>query len=151
MVCEVIGHPCCIGIHGQCRITTREYCDFVRGHFHEEASLCAQVGSEPSTRTNIFTCREFFQVSCLDDVCGMVPFYFMETPDQFYRLWTSLFLHAGVLQLFVTLLIQHFLMRDLEKLTGPLRIGLIYIGSGVAGNLASAIFVPYRADVSSFL
>lgn len=43
MVCEVIGHPCCIGIHGQCRITTKEYCDFVRGHFHEEASLCAQV------------------------------------------------------------------------------------------------------------
>lgn len=39
-------------------------------------------------------------------------------------------------------------MRDLEKLTGSLRIGLIYIGSGVAGNLASAIFVPYRADVS---
>lgn len=44
MVCEVIGHPCCIGIHGQCRITTREYCDFVRGTFHEEASLCSQVG-----------------------------------------------------------------------------------------------------------
>lgn len=44
MICEVIGHPCCIGIHGQCRITTREYCDFVRGTFHEEASLCSQVG-----------------------------------------------------------------------------------------------------------
>lgn len=78
----------------------------------------------------------------------MVPFYFAETPDQFYRLWTSLFLHAGVLQLFVTILIQHYLMRDLEKLTGPLRIGIIYIGSGVGGNLASSIFVPYRADVS---
>lgn len=35
------------------------------------------------------------QVSCLDDVCGMIPFYFPEIPDQFYRLWTSLFLHAG--------------------------------------------------------
>jgi membrane associated rhomboid family serine protease len=39
-------------------------------------------------------------------------------------------------------------MRDLEKLTGSLRIAVIYMGSGVAGNLASAIFVPYRADVS---
>jgi hypothetical protein len=76
MVCEVIGHPCCIGIHGMCRITTKEYCDFVRGYFHEEASLCSQV-------------------SCLDDVCGMIPFYSPEVPDQFYRLWTSLFLHAG--------------------------------------------------------
>ncbi|KAJ8916104.1 hypothetical protein NQ315_004471, partial [Exocentrus adspersus] len=128
MVCEVIGHPCCIGIHGQCKITTKEYCDFVRGTFHEEASLCSQV-------------------SCLNDVCGMLPFYFPETPDQFYRLWTSLFLHAGILQLMITVLIQYFLMRDLEKLTGSLRIGIIYIGSGVAGNLASAIFVPYRADV----
>jgi membrane associated rhomboid family serine protease len=88
------------------------------------------------------------QVSCLNDVCGMLPFYFAETPDQFYRLWTSLFLHAGILQLAVTVLIQYFLMRDLEKLTGSLRIGIIYVGSGVAGNLASAIFVPYRADVS---
>jgi hypothetical protein len=41
-------------------------------------------------------------------------------------------------------------MRDLEKLTGSLRIALIYLGSGVAGNLGSAIFVPYRADVSKF-
>lgn len=81
----------------------------------------------------------------------MIPFYFPDVPDQFYRLWTSLFLHAGVLQLVVTLLVQHFLMRDLEKLTGSLRIGLIYIGSGMAGNLASAIFVPYRADVSNYL
>jgi membrane associated rhomboid family serine protease len=39
-------------------------------------------------------------------------------------------------------------MKDLEKLTGSLRIAIIYMGSGVAGNLASAIFVPYRADVS---
>lgn len=42
-------------------------------------------------------------------------------------------------------------MRDLEKLTGSLRIALIYLGSGVAGNLGSAIFVPYRADVNIFI
>ena len=43
MVCEVIGHPCCIGIRGQCKITTPEYCMFVGGSFHEEAALCSQV------------------------------------------------------------------------------------------------------------
>ena len=43
MACEVIGRPCCIGVHGTCRITTREYCDFVHGYFHEEAALCSQV------------------------------------------------------------------------------------------------------------
>ncbi|XP_076650881.1 rhomboid-5 isoform X3 [Halictus rubicundus] len=128
MVCEVIGHPCCIGIHGMCRITTKEYCDFVHGYFHEEASLCSQV-------------------ECLHDVCGMIPFLHPEWPDQFYRLFTTIFLHAGILHLSITLLVQYFLMRDLEKLTGSLRIALIYFIGALAGNLASAIFVPYRAEV----
>ncbi|XP_012227018.1 inactive rhomboid protein 1 isoform X2 [Linepithema humile] len=128
MVCEVIGHPCCIGIHGMCRITTKEYCDFVHGYFHEEASLCSQV-------------------ECLHDVCGMIPFLHPEWPDQFYRLFTTIFLHAGIVHLVITLLIQYFLMRDLEKLTGSLRIALIYFTGALAGNLASAIFVPYRAEV----
>ncbi|XP_020284336.1 inactive rhomboid protein 1 isoform X2 [Pseudomyrmex gracilis] len=128
MVCEVIGHPCCIGIHGMCRITTKEYCDFVHGYFHEEASLCSQV-------------------ECLHDVCGMIPFLHPEWPDQFYRLFTTIFLHAGIVHLAITLLIQYFLMRDLEKLTGSLRIALIYFIGAFAGNLASAIFVPYRAEV----
>ena len=43
MMCEIIGHPCCIGIRGQCKITTEEYCMFVGGSFHEEAALCSQV------------------------------------------------------------------------------------------------------------
>ncbi|XP_059353067.1 uncharacterized protein LOC130698010 isoform X2 [Daphnia carinata] len=128
MVCEVIGHPCCIGIHGECRIATREYCDFVKGYFHQEASLCSQV-------------------SCMNDVCGMLPFHTPDFADQFYRLWTSLFLHAGVLHLAVSVTFQMIIMRDLEKLAGPLRIGIIYMGSGVVGNLASALFVPYRAEV----
>ncbi|XP_014215030.1 inactive rhomboid protein 1 [Copidosoma floridanum] len=128
MICEVIGHPCCIGIHGSCRITTKEYCDFVRGFFHEEASLCSQV-------------------ECLHDVCGMIPFLNPLWPDQFYRLFTTIFLHAGILHIIITLLVQYFLMRDLEKLTGSVRIALIYFTGALAGNLASAIFVPYRADV----
>ena len=38
-------------------------------------------------------------------------------------------------------------LRDLEKLAGWWRIGLIYVLSGIVGNLGSAIFVPYRPDV----
>ncbi|XP_064478619.1 inactive rhomboid protein 1-like isoform X2 [Ornithodoros turicata] len=128
MSCEVVGRPCCIGVYGECHITTRDYCDFVRGFFHEEAALCSQV-------------------SCLNDVCGMIPFHNPEVPDQFYRLWTSLFLHAGIFHLTITVIVQLFVMRDLEKLAGPVRTAIIYMSSGVAGNLASAIFVPYRAEV----
>ncbi|XP_038119137.1 inactive rhomboid protein 1 isoform X2 [Culex quinquefasciatus] len=128
MVCEVIGHPCCIGVYGECRITTREYCDFVNGYFHEEASLCSQV-------------------SCLNDVCGMFPFIVADYPDQFYRLFTSLCLHAGIIHLAITVAFQHVLMSDLERLIGPLRMAILYIGSGIAGNLTSAIFVPYKAEI----
>lgn len=39
------------------------------------------------------------------------------------------------------------ILRDLEKLAGWLRISIIYIVSGITGNLASAIFLPYRAEV----
>ena len=73
----------------------------------------------------------------MNDVCGMLPFHTPDFADQFYRLWTSLFLHAGVLHLAVSVTFQMIIMRDLEKLAGPLRIGIIYMGSGVVGNLAS--------------
>ena len=47
----------------------------------------------------------------------------------------------------LTVALQYWLMRDLEKLCGSTRLSLIYLGSGMVGNLASAIFVPYRAEV----
>ena len=81
----------------------------------------------------------------------MVPFARKNIPDQFYRVFTSLFLHAGLLHLLITLFVQIYLMRDMEKLCGPVRISIIYIGSGMAGNLASAIFIPYRAESGSEL
>ena len=127
MTCELIARPCCIGIHGKCEIRTKEYCDFVNGYFHPEANLCSQV-------------------SCMEDVCGMLPFVSQNIPDQFYRVWTSLFLHAGLLHMLISTGIQLYLMRDMEKLCGPVRMAIIYLGSGMAGNLASAIFIPYRAE-----
>uniref|UniRef100_A0A8B9HCV8 Inactive rhomboid protein n=1 Tax=Astyanax mexicanus TaxID=7994 RepID=A0A8B9HCV8_ASTMX len=126
--CTITGRPCCIGTKGRCEITSREYCDFMKGYFHEEATLCSQV-------------------HCMDDVCGLLPFLNPEIPDQFYRLWLSLFLHAGILHCLVSVLFQMTILRDLEKLAGWLRISIIYILSGITGNLASAIFLPYRAEV----
>ncbi|XP_075420648.1 inactive rhomboid protein 1 isoform X2 [Tenrec ecaudatus] len=127
MDCVITGRPCCIGTKGRCEITSREYCDFMRGYFHEEATLCSQV-------------------HCMDDVCGLLPFLNPEVPDQFYRLWLSLFLHAGVLHCLVSVCFQMTILRDLEKLAGWHRISIIYLLSGITGNLASAIFLPYRAE-----
>ncbi|XP_075884344.1 inactive rhomboid protein 1-like isoform X2 [Nelusetta ayraudi] len=126
--CTITGRPCCIGTKGRCEITSREYCDFMRGYFHEEATLCSQV-------------------ACMDDVCGLLPFLNPEIPDQFSRLWLSLFLHAGILHCLVSVFFQMTVLRDIEKLAGWLRISLIYMLSGITGNLASSIFLPYRAEV----
>lgn len=39
----------------------------------------------------------------MDDVCGLLPFLNPEVPDQFYRLWLSICLHAGYVILYVVL------------------------------------------------
>lgn len=128
LTCQPTGKPCCVGIHGRCELRSEEYCNLVQGYFHPEANLCSQV-------------------SCMQDVCGMLPFMIdQDSPDQFYRMWTSLFLHAGLVHLTITVCVQIYLMRDLERMCGPLRMALIYLGSGIVGNLASAIFVPFRAE-----
>ncbi|KAL3066823.1 hypothetical protein OYC64_016720 [Pagothenia borchgrevinki] len=128
MDCKIKGRPCCIGTKGRCEITTREYCSFMHGYFHEEATLCSQI-------------------HCLDDVCGLLPFLNPDVPDQFYRLWLSLFLHAGLMHCLVSVIFQMTILRDLEKLAGWVRISIIYILSGITGNIASALFLPYRAEV----
>jgi len=53
-----------------------------------------------------------------------------------------------MMPLLITVVFQMFVMRDVEKLIGWLRIGLIYVISGIAGSLSSAIFLPYYPEVS---
>lgn len=39
---------------GRCEITSREYCDFMKGYFHEEATLCSQVSKFLRCLTEVF-------------------------------------------------------------------------------------------------
>lgn len=78
----------------------------------------------------------------------MFPFISLEIPDQIYRLLTSLCMHAGVLHLVITLIFQHLFLADLERLIGTIRTAIVYIMSGMAGNLTSAVFVPHRPEAS---
>ncbi|CAJ0584737.1 unnamed protein product, partial [Mesorhabditis spiculigera] len=128
MKCKLTGRPCCLMQLGQCRIATREYCAFVQGTYHENATLCSQV-------------------HCMEDVCGMVPFLIKDRPDQASRLFISLFLHAGLIHCALTVGLQLWLLRDLEQLIGWRRMAILYFGSGVGGNMASSIFVPFLPQV----
>lgn len=96
MQCEITGRPCCIQMHGQCRITTQHYCNFVRGYYHSNATLCSQVKYEKIYLKKFFYLL-FFKVNCLNDVCGMTPFFNSDYPDQIYRLLAPLFIHAGLI------------------------------------------------------
>lgn len=80
----------------------------------------------------------------------MFSFMNVEIPDQLYRLFTALCIHAGIFHLAITIIIQHIYLADLERLIGPIRTAILYIGSGLTGNLTSAILVPYKPEVYLF-
>lgn len=46
--CEggVVLHPCCVGLLGQCIITTEENCTFQRGHWHPDKVLSTLVWTQ---------------------------------------------------------------------------------------------------------
>eukprot|EP00794_Sanderia_malayensis_P008920 gene8920-9872_t len=126
--CEVTGRPCCVGIQAKCIITSIDHCNFLGGRYHDKATLCSQV-------------------DCAGSICGLLPFLKPETPDQVYRLWLSLFLHAGIIHLILTLIFNFTILRDMEKMAGWVRIAVIYLVSGIGGNLWSSVLIPYQVEV----
>jgi len=71
----------------------------------------------------------------------------LEVVRQCHAVYSLTTLRCRILQLIITVVFQYFIMRDLEKLAGSLRIGVIYIASGIGGSLSSAIFLPYHVEV----
>lgn len=61
---------------------------------------------------------------------------------QWWRLITPMFLHIGFFHLIVNMLSVYYLGSDLERLYGHFRFGLIYLLSGLLGNIASFAFNP---------
>lgn len=128
--CEISARPCCMGIAGECEIVSEQHCSFVEGTFHPEAELCSQV-------------------TCLEDACGLVDFLDDSQPDQWYRTILALFLHMGVIHLFVVILVQHSIAVDIEKLCGWLRMAFIYLISGIGGYFTSALMTPYQVTTGA--
>ncbi|XP_048575715.1 inactive rhomboid protein 1 isoform X2 [Nematostella vectensis] len=128
MNCEITARPCCIKTQARCEMLSRSECSFKKGYYYENATLCSQV-------------------DCLGPICGMIPFLKQHVPDQIYRLWMAIFLHAGIIHLLCTLVFNFTILRDLERMAGWIRISIIYIFSGIGGYLISAILIPYQVEV----
>ena len=58
---------------------------------------------------------------------------------------------SSIIHLILTLIFNFFIMRQLEIYAGVIRIILVFMLSGTAGSMASAIFLPYRVEVKQEL
>jgi membrane associated rhomboid family serine protease len=68
---------------------------------------------------------------------------------QGYRLITSIWLHAGVLHLVANMLSLIFIGLRLEQQFGYVRIGAIYLLSGLGGSVLSSLFIRNHISVGA--
>ena len=119
-------HPCCVSITGLCLVTSPEECDARGGFYHPDDDNCLEV-------------------NCLRDVCGFNGVYvgsdtdtpYLPTANQFWRWFLSIFIHLGVIHIIIVMPIQLYIGIKIERTIGWLRVGLIYLISGVGGNIVS--------------
>ncbi len=67
---------------------------------------------------------------------------FLIRSGEYWRLITPMFLHIGLVHFLFNNLAIFYLGRVTEKIFGSVRFLLIYLGSGIAGNLVSMIMSP---------
>jgi len=73
---------------------------------------------------------------------GLVNFTQMgENPVELYRLFSSIFLHAGLIHLVCNMYSLYVIGPQLESFFGKIKYLIIYILSAVIGNLLSMVFL----------
>lgn len=65
---------------------------------------------------------------------------------EYYRIFTSMFLHFGLQHLFYNMLVLIFLGDYLEAAVGKIRFLIIYLAGGIAGNLLSIAYELYTRE-----
>lgn len=116
-------HPCCISITGHCQVMHIDECTARRGIFHPNNDSCDEV-------------------NCLRDICGFNEAFVGEeragpTANQFWRWFMSIFIHLGIIHTLIVVVIQLYVGIKIERTIGWLRVMLIYLISGVGGNIVS--------------
>jgi membrane associated rhomboid family serine protease len=67
---------------------------------------------------------------------------------EYYRLFTAMFLHFGLLHLLLNMWALWVLGRNLEAALGPARFLALYLVSGIGGNVAAYLFSDPRATTA---
>lgn len=81
-------------------------------------------------------------VCSLSELCGMGGLKDDQTPNQWWRFITPIFLHGGFVHIGFNLLLQLKLGADMEKDIGILRFFLVYFASGIGGFVLGGNFTP---------
>ena len=96
-----------------------------------------------------YHCPLTVQVNCLRDICGFNGVGIgsqdgnpaRPTAQQFWRWFTSPFIHLGIIHIVIIIPIQLYIGIKIERTIGWLRLGLIYLISAVGGNIVSLIVI----------
>ncbi|KAI5961462.1 uncharacterized protein KGF55_004085 [Candida pseudojiufengensis] len=83
----------------------------------------------------------------LNELCGLSGMSTFDNntkynPNQWYRIFIPIFLHAGFLHIIFNLLLQLTMGASIERNIGILKYSIIYILSGISGFLLGANFTP---------
>ncbi|KAI7901978.1 uncharacterized protein BX663DRAFT_474618 [Cokeromyces recurvatus] len=78
----------------------------------------------------------------LQQVCGGTRFLNSSKPDQGYRFISALFMHSGIVQLLINLIIHIKVGIKVEKQIHPVKYGIIWLTSGVFGYIFGSLFIP---------
>lgn len=88
-------------------------------------------------------------VCSLSELCGLTKLKIDNNngtsaylPDQWYRIFIPIFLHAGFLHIIFNLLLQVTMGASIERNIGIIKYAIIYISSGIGGFLLGANFTP---------
>lgn len=140
----IVIRPCCaIAMDTSCSLVTSLECSYRGGIWHSTGQLCSLT-------------------MCLGDLCQMYQGDYPITADtslpnqpatsnqyQWFRFILPLFVHAGVIQLFIILSIQLYAGCEIEKSAGFLRTLLIYFICGIGGYAISGIFIKSQVTTGA--
>lgn len=68
---------------------------------------------------------------------------------EYYRLFTSMFLHGGLDHIFNNMLVLLFIGSYLEQVTGKINYLIIYFSSGIIAGCTSMVYNMMRSDITS--
>lgn len=79
---------------------------------------------------------------------GSLDSFFVLVNQEYDRILWSMFLHSGMSHLFNNMLILFFLGSMIEKEVGHVRYALLYLASGIGGNLLSLLAKVVNNDIA---